>query len=70
MEAATGDSDGKIADSESVGLFIKVVHLSVKRVKKLWRWTCISEYTTKLFASGGMEKLFFHTETVRDHSIG
>ncbi len=39
-------------------------------VKKLWRWTCISEYTTKLFASGGMEKLFFHTETVRDHSIG
>jgi hypothetical protein len=34
MEAATGDSVGKIADSESVGLFIEVVHLSVRRVKK------------------------------------
>jgi len=38
MEAATGDSDGKIADSESAGLLellIEVVHLSVRRVKKL-----------------------------------
>jgi hypothetical protein len=35
MEAATGDSDGKIADSGSGKLLIEVVHLSVKRVKKL-----------------------------------
>jgi hypothetical protein len=70
METATGDSDGKIVDSESVGLFIEVVHLSVRGVKKLRLWTCILDYTTKLFASGKMEKLFFHTETVRDHSIG
>jgi hypothetical protein len=35
MEAATGDSVGKIADSESVGLLIEVIHLSVRRVKKL-----------------------------------
>jgi hypothetical protein len=35
MEAATGDSDGKIADSGSGELFIEVVHLSVRRVKKL-----------------------------------
>jgi hypothetical protein len=35
MEAATGDSVGKIADSESGKLLIEVVHLSVKRVKKL-----------------------------------
>jgi len=35
MEAATGDSDGKIADSDSGELLIKIVHLSVRRVKKL-----------------------------------
>jgi hypothetical protein len=35
MEAATGDSVGKIADSESVGLLIEVIHLSVRRVKTL-----------------------------------
>jgi hypothetical protein len=35
MEAATGDSVGKIADSESGKLLIEVVHLSVKMVKKL-----------------------------------
>jgi len=69
MEAATGDSVGKIADSESVGLFIEVVHLSVRRVKKLCRWTVISDYTTKLFTSGRMVKLFFHTEAFRGHSI-
>jgi hypothetical protein len=34
MEAATGDSDGKIADSDSGKLLIAVVHLSVRRVKK------------------------------------
>jgi hypothetical protein len=34
MDAATGDSVGKIADSESVGLLIDVIHLSVRRVKK------------------------------------
>ena len=33
MEAATGDSDGKIADSDSGELLIEVVHLSVRRVK-------------------------------------
>src|SRR6266576_7339867 len=33
MEAATGDSDGKIADSDSGELLIVVVHLSVRRVK-------------------------------------
>jgi hypothetical protein len=35
METATGDSDGKIADSDSGELLIEVVHLSVRRVKKL-----------------------------------
>jgi hypothetical protein len=35
MGAATGDSDGKIADSDSGELLIEVVHLSVRRVKKL-----------------------------------
>jgi hypothetical protein len=35
MEEATGDSVGKIADSESIGLLIAVRHLSVRRVKKL-----------------------------------
>jgi hypothetical protein len=35
MEAATGDSDGKIADSDSGELLIEIVHLSVRRVKKL-----------------------------------
>jgi len=30
----------------------------------------MSNYTTKLFTSGGMEKLFFHTEAFRGHSIG
>jgi hypothetical protein len=35
MEAATGDSDGKIADSDSGELLMAVVHLSVRRVKKL-----------------------------------
>jgi hypothetical protein len=34
MDAATGDSVGKIADSESVGLLIDVIHLSVRRMKK------------------------------------
>jgi hypothetical protein len=34
MEAATGDSDGKIADSESDKLLIEVVHLSVKKMEK------------------------------------
>ena len=33
MEAATGDSDGKIADSDSGELLIEVVHLSVRTVK-------------------------------------
>jgi hypothetical protein len=49
MEAATGDSVGKIADSESGKLLIEIVHLSVKRVKKLCPWAVISDYTTKLF---------------------
>jgi len=35
MEAATGDSDGKIADSDSGEVLIEVVHLSVRRVRKL-----------------------------------
>jgi len=35
MEAATGGSDGKIADSDSGELLIEVVHLSVRRVKEL-----------------------------------
>jgi hypothetical protein len=35
MGAATGDSDGKIVDSESGELLIEVVHLSVRRVKEL-----------------------------------
>jgi len=33
MEAATGDSDGKIADSESDKLLIEIVYLSVKMEK-------------------------------------
>jgi hypothetical protein len=49
MGAATGDSDGKIADSESGELFIEVVYLSVRRVKELRWWTVISDYTTKHF---------------------
>jgi hypothetical protein len=49
MEAATGDSVGKIADSESVELFIQVTDLSVKRVKKLWPWTVKRDYITKFF---------------------
>jgi hypothetical protein len=69
MEAATGDSVGKIADSGSGKLLIEVVHLSVKRVKKLCAWTVIPDYITKLFTSGGMGKIFFHTETFRRHSI-
>jgi hypothetical protein len=59
MGAATGDSDGKIAGSESDKLLIEIVHLSVKRVKKLPLWTVHSDYTTKLFISGEMGKLFF-----------
>jgi hypothetical protein len=35
MESATGDSGGKIAVSESIGLLIEVIPLSVRRVKKL-----------------------------------
>jgi hypothetical protein len=49
MEAATGDSVGKIADSESGKLLIEVVHLSVRSVKTLCPWTVISDYTMKLF---------------------
>jgi hypothetical protein len=35
MESATGDSVGKIAVSESIGLLIEFIYLSVRRVKKL-----------------------------------
>jgi hypothetical protein len=35
MDSATGDSGGKIAVSESIGLLIEVIPLSVRRVKKL-----------------------------------
>jgi hypothetical protein len=34
MESATGDSVGKIAVSESIGLLIEIIHLSVGMVKK------------------------------------
>jgi hypothetical protein len=70
MEAATGDSDGKIADSESVGLFIKVVHLSVKRVKKTVPLDLYFGIYHETFRIRGNRETFFHTETIRDHSIG
>jgi hypothetical protein len=66
MEAAAGDSDGKIADSESGKLLIEVVHLSVKRVKKLCPWTIISDYTTKLFTSGRNGETIFSRRGVQE----
>jgi hypothetical protein len=69
MEAATGDSDGKIVDSESGELLIEVVHLSVRRVKKTVTVDSYFGLYHETFQIREDEETFFHIEAFRSHSI-
>jgi hypothetical protein len=64
MEAATGDSDGKIVDSESGRLLIEIIHLSVKRVKNCDCGPLIRTIPRN-FSHQGVWRIFFHTEAFR-----
>ena len=68
MEAATGDSDGKIADSDSGELLIRVVHLSVKRVKNCDGRLLIGLYHETFHIREDGETFFSH-RGLRGHSI-
>jgi hypothetical protein len=67
MESATGDSVGKIAVSESIGLLIEVIHLSVRRVKTVTMDCCFGLYHENFHMSGDGET-FFHAWRFRDYS--
>jgi hypothetical protein len=68
MEAATGDSDGKIADSDSGELLIEVIHLSVGRVKNRDGRLLFGLYHETFHIREDGET-FFHTEAFGGHSI-